>query len=43
MYAIYRKSDDTYLGTVMNAKNKYQAERIAIVKYGTEVYIKEVK
>jgi hypothetical protein len=43
MYAIYRKSDDTYLGTVMNTKDEYQAERIAIVKYGAEVYIREVK
>jgi hypothetical protein len=42
MYAIYRKSDDTYLGTVMNAKDMYQAERIAIVKYGCDVYLRIV-
>ena len=37
MYVIYRRSDRKYLGTVMNCKDEYHAERIAIVKYGCEV------
>lgn len=39
MYAIRRKSNNQYLGTVMNCKNEYQAERVAIAKYGYEVYV----
>jgi hypothetical protein len=39
MYVIYRKSDSKYLGTVMNCKSEYQAERVAISKYGCEVFV----
>ena len=39
MYVIYRKSDNKYLGTAMNCKSEYHAERIAIAKYGCEVIV----
>jgi hypothetical protein len=39
MYLIHRKSDGKYLGTAMNCKSEYHAERIAIVKYGCEVQV----
>jgi hypothetical protein len=39
MYLIYRKSDSKYLGTVVDCKSEYHAERIGIVKYGCEVVV----
>jgi hypothetical protein len=43
MYLVYRKSDNKYLCTVMNCKSEYQAERIAISKYGCEVCVSRIE
>ena len=41
MYHIYNKIDNTYLGTIMNAKNEYKANYYAMFKYGKNIYLSQ--